>query len=272
MTYYNWVICRYIASSPAATHKYTPKHDFNPMDCTDMIIGSARGTSHRIGDYYSRDRSTPRRDSYWGGKDSLTAAMGFEKDGVTTIVFRRKLAANEPTDHEIADSEMLVIWAKGQEPGNYIHVPPSGLEKSKVSVEQFYKPDELKYHGHKSQRGVASFNLFGTLIFLFYNCIIIVIISSTVARADQPIKQKVHLTVKTIATACVQGSLTSLCSSIQAQCLRLVNAFIQLNFRNRVSHCFRRGEAQATDRGDKCVGQQSLRRTMALSPTVLVEK
>nr|ARK19817.1 monooxygenase DBH-like protein [Ampulex compressa] len=148
------------ASLPAPVHKYTPKHDFNPMDCTDIIIGTARGTSHRIGDYYTRDRSTPRRDDYWGGRDSLTAAMGFEKDGVTTIVFRRKLAANEPSDHEIGDANMQVIWAKGQEPGKYVHSPPSGIEKAKVGVKDFYKVDELKYHGHRSQRGVATLNFF----------------------------------------------------------------------------------------------------------------
>jgi hypothetical protein len=36
-------------------------------------------------------RSTPRLDTFWGGKNDLTAAMGFEKDGVTTILFRKKL-------------------------------------------------------------------------------------------------------------------------------------------------------------------------------------
>jgi hypothetical protein len=36
-------------------------------------------------------RSTPRFDTFWGGKNDLTAAMGFEKDGVTTILFRKKL-------------------------------------------------------------------------------------------------------------------------------------------------------------------------------------
>lgn len=93
-------------------HKYTPKHDFNPMDCTDIVIGSARGMKHRIGDYYTRDRSTPRPDSFWGGKDSLTAAMGFERDGVTTILFRRKLAADEHfSDHEIIDGAMQVLYA-----------------------------------------------------------------------------------------------------------------------------------------------------------------
>lgn len=36
-------------------------------------------------------RSTPRVDSFWGGKNDLIAASGFEKDGVTTIAFRKKL-------------------------------------------------------------------------------------------------------------------------------------------------------------------------------------
>lgn len=39
-------------------------------------------------------RSTPRVDSFWGGKNDLTAAVGFEKDGVTTIAFRKKLKGN----------------------------------------------------------------------------------------------------------------------------------------------------------------------------------
>lgn len=37
------------------------------------------------------NRSTPRIDGYWGGKNDLIAAVGFEKDGVTTIAFRKKL-------------------------------------------------------------------------------------------------------------------------------------------------------------------------------------
>ncbi|XP_048508918.1 uncharacterized protein LOC105690351 isoform X2 [Athalia rosae] len=148
------------APTASPTHKYTPKHDFNPMDCTDIVIGSARGMTHRIGDYYTRDRSTPRPDSFWGGSDGLTAAMGFEKDGITTIAFRRKLETNEMSDHRIVDAAMHVIWAKGQEPGKFVHDPPSGIEKSKASVKNFYKPDELKYHGHHSQRGVSSLNFF----------------------------------------------------------------------------------------------------------------
>ncbi|XP_030757105.1 uncharacterized protein LOC115882976 isoform X4 [Sitophilus oryzae] len=139
---------------------YTPRHDFNPMDCTDIIIGSARGTASRIGDYYTRDRSTPRMDNFWGGKNDLTAALGFEKDGITTILFRKKLEAKEPSDHTIEEDLMHVIFAQGQEKGKYVHIPKSGVETSQVSEKDFYKPDELKYHGHESQRGVISLNFF----------------------------------------------------------------------------------------------------------------
>lgn len=59
-------------------------------------------------------RSTPRTDTFWGGKSELAASGGFEKDGVTTIYFRKKLEATEPSDHTIEDDLMHVIWAKGQ--------------------------------------------------------------------------------------------------------------------------------------------------------------
>lgn len=151
------------------------------MDCTDIVIGSARGTASRIGDYYTRDRwllavkktknvsltdavpcrSTPRMDNFWGGKNDLTAALGFEKDGITTILFRKKLHATEPSDHSIEDGLMHVIYAQGQERGRYVHVPKSGVETAQAAVKDFYKPDELKYHGHGAQRGVLSMNFHG---------------------------------------------------------------------------------------------------------------
>lgn len=56
---------------------------------------------------------------------------------------------------------MHVIWARGQEPGQYRHSPPSGLETGKAAVGDFYRPDELKYHGHGDQRGVVAINFFG---------------------------------------------------------------------------------------------------------------
>ena len=62
------------------------------MDCTDIVIGSAIGKLSRVRDYYTRDRSTPRPDEFYGGSQSLTAAVGQETDdGMTTIIFRRPL-------------------------------------------------------------------------------------------------------------------------------------------------------------------------------------
>ncbi|GBP74468.1 DBH-like monooxygenase protein 2 homolog [Eumeta japonica] len=142
------------------THEYTPKHDFNPMDCTDIVMGTARGNYHRILDYYTRDRSTPRVDTFWGGHDDLTASSGFEENGVTTLMFRKKIQAKEPTDHGIVDDIMHLIWARGQEPEKYVHRPPSGLEKEAAQVKDFYRQDEIKYHGHGDQRGVTSINFF----------------------------------------------------------------------------------------------------------------
>ncbi len=51
----------------------------------------ARGDTSRVWDYYTRDRSTPQRDLYWGGQSDLTASMAWEEDGETTIFFRKKL-------------------------------------------------------------------------------------------------------------------------------------------------------------------------------------
>lgn len=58
---------------------------------------------------------------------------------------------------------MHVIWAVGQEPNQYKHIPPSGLEKDEASIKDFYKADELKYHGNGDQRGVLSINFLAGL-------------------------------------------------------------------------------------------------------------
>lgn len=66
--------------------------DIHPMDCTDIIIGSARNTFGQVQDSYTRDRSTPQADSFYGGDDNLIAAVAYEEDGVTTMRFKRALA------------------------------------------------------------------------------------------------------------------------------------------------------------------------------------
>lgn len=143
------------------------------MDCTDIVIGSARGMASRVGDYYTRDRSTPRRDEIYGGKNDLTLATGFEKDGVTTIIFRKKLFASDFSDHTLKDELTHVIWARGQEFGNFIHIPPSGIETELSSLKKFYQPDELKYHGHKMQRGVAQINFYGKFCLYMHTYVVI---------------------------------------------------------------------------------------------------
>ncbi|KAJ8306575.1 hypothetical protein KUTeg_017120 [Tegillarca granosa] len=135
------------------------------MDCVDMVIGSAKGQLSRIGDYYSRDRSTPLKDEFYGGSDDLTGGLGFEDDnGFTTIVFRKKIRAMEPTDHSFIDKPMHVIWARGQDEGNYVHnkQTPSGIDgvTTQVSDPQYYKVDELKYHGFTGHRGTTTINFF----------------------------------------------------------------------------------------------------------------
>jgi len=64
--------------------------DVNGMDCADIVIGAAVGDLSRVRDYYTSDRSTPRHDEFYGGSQSLTAAVASQaSDGTTTIIFRR---------------------------------------------------------------------------------------------------------------------------------------------------------------------------------------
>jgi len=66
--------------------------DANGMDCADIVIGAAIGRLSRVKDYYTPDRSTPRQDQFYGGTDSLTAAIAGQSDtGITTVIFRRPL-------------------------------------------------------------------------------------------------------------------------------------------------------------------------------------
>ncbi|KAL1403408.1 hypothetical protein pipiens_019377 [Culex pipiens pipiens] len=51
------------------------------MDCTDIVIGTAREETYRVCDYYTRDRFTPRGVHLLEDKSDLTATGGFEVDG-----------------------------------------------------------------------------------------------------------------------------------------------------------------------------------------------
>ena len=63
------------------------------MDCTDIVIAVARGNQYRVIDFYTRDRSTPRKDEFYGGQDSITAAIAKEENGVTLVKWRKPLMA-----------------------------------------------------------------------------------------------------------------------------------------------------------------------------------
>lgn len=123
------------------------------MDCSDIVMGAARGYYHRIRDAYARGRHTPLVDTEWGGRDDLTAAAGWEKDGITTLIFRRRLMSSDGPDHSI-NGEMLVIWARGQTPGEYVSDSNHRLERENPVVSDFYTLDEYKYHGLGPQRGL----------------------------------------------------------------------------------------------------------------------
>ena len=132
--------------------KFTPKREFHEMDCTDIIIGVAKGALGRVVDSYTRDRSTPLSDEMYGGCNDLTAAMAYEENDETVMVFRKPLIATHPSDHSIEEGLMHIIWAHGQNPEKYSHAPRSGIEADNPSIPDFYKEDELKYHG-KIHRG-----------------------------------------------------------------------------------------------------------------------
>ena len=132
--------------------KFTPKREFHDMDCTDIVLGVAKGSLGRVVDSYTRDRSTPLSDEMYGGGNDLTAAMAYEENDETVMVFRKPLKASHPSDHSIEEGLMHVIWAQGQNPQKYSHAPRSGIEADNPSIPDFYKEDEFKYHG-KINRG-----------------------------------------------------------------------------------------------------------------------
>ena len=69
-------------------------------------------------------------------------------------------SGDEHADHDISDRLMRVIWSHGQVFPDYFHWPRSGIEAGTAPNEQFYQPDEIKYHGGRN-RGATSLNFFG---------------------------------------------------------------------------------------------------------------
>ncbi|CAD6196909.1 unnamed protein product [Caenorhabditis auriculariae] len=128
----------------------------HPMYCTDMVVGMVTGGKARVKDFFSPSKATPRPDSFFGGSDSLTSAAAFQQDGVTTIVFRKKLQATEKWDSSIINGPMTVIWAKGADANHYQHTTGGDPIKSDPL---FFPDDSFKYHG-RNQRGTLNINFF----------------------------------------------------------------------------------------------------------------
>jgi hypothetical protein len=78
-------------------------------------------------------------------------------------IFFAKYSGSEATDYSIVDAAMTLIWAVGQQVGKYVHKPKSGLEVGTAAVEDFYRPDEVKYHGRQN-RGFTMANFYGKKI------------------------------------------------------------------------------------------------------------
>uniref|UniRef100_A0A1I8BN16 EGF-like domain-containing protein n=2 Tax=Meloidogyne hapla TaxID=6305 RepID=A0A1I8BN16_MELHA len=111
----------------------------NPMECADMIMGSIReGNLLHIEDLYSRDMSSPLRDSLLDGEESLSAAYGLQTGNRTLLMFRRLISEIEPTDHPLGPGNIFVLYAKGQ-----LGIGRDGnLEK--------LDDQQWKYHGSES--------------------------------------------------------------------------------------------------------------------------
>ncbi|VDM38295.1 unnamed protein product [Toxocara canis] len=125
----------------------------HPMDCTDIVTGAVVEGRSRINDMYTRDRSTPLVDTLLDGEESFSAAYGIEQDGRTIIMFRRRIAEIEPSDHPLGPGKLFVIYAKGQTSDGINNVPHLAADAGNFSNHDFYRSDQLRYHGAQN-RGV----------------------------------------------------------------------------------------------------------------------
>ncbi|CAJ0607497.1 unnamed protein product [Cylicocyclus nassatus] len=124
----------------------------NAMECTDMVVGTVVNGRGRVQDFYTPSKASPRPDTVFGGSDSLTAASAFNEDGLTTVVFRKKLRGKHDFwDHTIS-GPMTVIWAKGADPNNYQHTTGGAPIQADPN---FFSASAFKYHG-RNHRGMLT--------------------------------------------------------------------------------------------------------------------
>ena len=86
----------------------------------------------------------------YGGSSDLTGALGWEEDGKTFVMFRRKMVTSGKADHPFKD-KLHFVWAHGQ------------------TGDDFYAADELKYHS--GNRGSSIIREFIFICFVFIGLI-----------------------------------------------------------------------------------------------------
>ncbi|KAI6243887.1 DOMON domain-containing protein [Aphelenchoides fujianensis] len=132
------------------------KAPLHPMSCIDLVWGMVvNGSKLHIRDGYSRgDVATPLPDDHLpGGRQSLTAAFGREVAAERTVVmFRRRIASDDPADHSLA-GHLFGVFAKGQPHGERKWVVKEALEGEKNRDRVFFRADEFAYHGGKRAVG-----------------------------------------------------------------------------------------------------------------------
>ncbi|KAE9552454.1 hypothetical protein FO519_004339 [Halicephalobus sp. NKZ332] len=117
----------------------------HPMDCTDIISATVVDGRSRIQDMYTRDRSTPLRDTYFEGEFSLTAAFGVERDGRTVVMFRRNIREIEPSDHPLGPGKIAGIYGKGmRNEDEFIYHGPRNRGST---IFEFVKKEEMVNNG-----------------------------------------------------------------------------------------------------------------------------
>ena len=75
----------------------------------DIVIGAVESGVARIADYWATSFSQPRLDTSLGGTDDVELVEGYEVDGITTVVFRRKVTATDSWDRSISTTSPVPI-------------------------------------------------------------------------------------------------------------------------------------------------------------------
>ena len=75
----------------------------------DIVIGSVTSGVASLDDYWATSFSQPMMDTSLGGSKDVELIDGSEVDGITTLVFRRRLTAQDSHDRSISKTEAVPI-------------------------------------------------------------------------------------------------------------------------------------------------------------------